>query len=238
MRKKWKEFTACLPKWPRKWRAIRNLAVAGLVLLLLPWILEWPVFTAEQAFRQLEQRALLTPSKIVLRVGDSFLSEGEDWVTVGKVETYDSSWKPFQRKLAFINNVEPKEGLIVVAIPEVVDGILTVAVTGLPERAVSGTLSLTVSGVRDTFEFLTMKPEETFAASAVRQGEWMFFELKAHDHGENGVCILERLWTELTMGYGVDRFPYTLELCGGSREQIGLVSGTLPQSLQFLDSRL
>ena len=238
MKKKLKKFAARLPKLPRKWRIIRNLTVILLALAILPWLLEWPTFTAEQTFRQLEKRALLSPSEIVLRRGDAFLCEGEDWVTVGRVDSYSNSWKPFQKKIAWIHNVEPKGGLIVVALSEVVDGTLTVAVTGLPERAVSGTLSLTVSGVENTLDFLNMEPEETFTASAVRQGDWMFFELKAHDHGENSICIMERLWTELTLGYGVDRYPYTLALHSAGGEQVELVSDLLPQSQRFLDSRL
>lgn len=238
MKKKLKKFAARLPKLPRKWRIIRNLTVTLLILVLLPWVLEWPAFTAEQTFRRLEKRALLSPSEIVLRRGNAFLCEGEDWVTVGRVETYDNSWKPFQKKIAWIHNVEPKGGLIVVALSEVVDGTLTVAVTGLPEGVVSGTLSLTVSGVENTLDFLNMEPEETFTASAVRQGDWMFFELKGHDHGENSICIMERLWTELTLGYGVDRYPYTLALHSVGGEQVELVSDLLPQSQRFLDSRL
>ena len=238
MKKKWKKFAARLPKWPRKWRVVRNLTVAGLVLLLLPWLLEWPMWNTERVFRQLERRALLTPSEIVLRVGDAFLSEGEDWVTVGKVERYDSAWKPFQHKNAFLTNVEPKDGLVVVAIPEVVHGNLTVAVTGLPEEAAAGTLSLTISEVENDWVSFSMDAEETFTASAVREGDWMFFELKPHDHGESQACILEQLWKELTLGRGAERWPYTLELRSGSGERVELASGNLPQSLQFLDSRL
>lgn len=238
MKKMWKKFAARLPRLSRKGRIIRNLTLTLLALILLPWVSEWPTWSTERVFRQLEQRALLTPSEIVLRVGDAFLSEGEDWVTVGKVEHYDNAWKPFQNKNAFLTNVEPKDGLIVVAVPEVVDDTLTVAVTGLPERAASGTLSLTVSGIKQTLDFLKMEPEETFTASGVRQGDWMFFELKAHGHGENEICIMERLWTELTLGEGVARYPYTLELRSGSGEQVKLVSDILPQSMRFLDSRL
>ena len=66
MKKKLKKFVARLPKLPRKWRIIRNLTVTLLILALLPWVLEWPTFTAEQTFRQLEKRALLSPSEAAI----------------------------------------------------------------------------------------------------------------------------------------------------------------------------
>lgn len=55
-------------------------------------------------------------------------------------------------------------------LPEVVDDTLTVAVTGLPDEAASGTLSLTGSRVDDHGDTRPMEAEETFTASALRQG--------------------------------------------------------------------
>lgn len=234
---RWKAARAKRPKLLKKGRVIRNLLLCGLLLAALPRLLNWPDFTAEAAFRQLERKALLSPSEIVLRVGDAFLTEGEDWVTVGKVEEYDSSWKPFQNRMPYLTNVIPKGGLVVAALPVVEDNTLTVAVTGLPDEAAAGTLSLTVSGVKNSPDPRSMEREETFTASAVRQEEWMFFRLEAHDHGENAVCILEKLWWELTMGKGVEQYPYTLELRDGSGRSVGLVSASLPPDQRFLSGR-
>jgi len=238
MRAAWNKWKARLPVLPRKWRLVRNVLLAALALGALPVLLDWPVWSAEAAFRKLEREALLSPSEIVLRVGDAFLTEGEDWIAVGQVENYDTNWKPFQKKMAYINHVLPKGGLIVAAIPEVEDDALTVAVTGLPEDAAGGTLTLTVSGVdlHPVDGWRTMG-EESFTASAVREGEWMFFRLAVHDHGEGAQCIMERLWWELTMGQAVAQYPYTLELRNAHGAAVGIDSGTLPADLRFLDSR-
>ena len=166
-----------------KGRVIRNLILCVLLLAALPWLLDWPDFTAGAAFRHLERKALLSPSEVVLRVGDAFLTEGEDWIAVGTVEEYDSSWKPFQNRMPYLTNVMPKGGLVAAALPAVEDDTLTVAVTGLPGEAAAGTLSLTVSGVENSPGVQPLEAEETFTASAVRQGEWMFFRLEAHEHG-------------------------------------------------------
>lgn len=221
----------------KKGRVIRRLVLCGLLLATLPWVLDWPAFTDRTAFRQLERTALLSPSEIVLRVGNAFLAEGEDWVTVGKVEEYGSNWKPLQNRMPYLTNVAPKGGLVVVALPEVEDDTLTVAVTGLPDEAASGTLSLTVSGVDDHGDTRPMEAEETFTAAALRQGAWMFFRLEAHDHGENAVCILKKLWWELGLGRGVAQYPYTLELRDGCGESISLVSAVLPPDQRFLSGR-
>ena len=105
MREKWRIWTNRLPSLPRKWRVAGNLALALLVLAALPVLLDWPLRSSEAVFRQLEREALLSPSELVLQWGEAFLTEGEDWVAVGKVERYDTPWKPFQNKKAYITNV-------------------------------------------------------------------------------------------------------------------------------------
>lgn len=227
------------PHWPRKWRVVRNLMLSGLLLLTLPWLLEWPDLTDEGVFRHLERTALLSPSQLVLREGDAFLTEGEDWVTVGKLETYGNWVRPFQHKQPYINYVIPKGELIVVALPEVVDGTLTVAVTGLPDEAASGTLSLTISDVRNPHEdFAQMEEQETFTASTARRGDWMFFRLEPHEHGGNTYyCMLEVLWHELSLGRGLDQYPYTLALRDSNGGLIELTEGELPQEQRFLNGQ-
>lgn len=240
MKTRWKELWEKRPKLPRRGRVVRNLFLSGLLLAALPWLLDWPALTAKAAFRQLERSALLSPSELVLQVGDAFLAEGEDWVTVGLVEEYGNSWKPFQNKMPHLVNVVPKDGLVVVALPEVENDTLTVAVTGLPDGAEGGALSLTISGVENHMDFLHMKETETFTAQASRQGEWMFFRLEAHEHGEDSVCILEQLWwrTFRLFGRGVDQYPYTLELWDAQGETVDTVASILPPDQCFLDGRL
>lgn len=233
-----KRLWARLPHWPRKWRVIRNLTLIGLLALTLPWLLGWPAFTDRAVLRQLERAALLSPSQLVLREGDTFLTEGEDWVTVGKLERYGNWVKTFQHKMPYLMYVFPKGELIVAPLPEVVDDTLTVAVTGLHDQAASGTLSLTISDVQHPVVKYSKMGAETFTATAARQGDWMFFRLEAHEHGENTFCILEALWQEMWMGRGLDQYPYTLELRDGSGRVVDLRAGELPQYQRFLDGYL
>ena len=238
MKKRFQALWARRPRWPRRRRVIRNLALAGLLALLLPWLLGWPVVTDRAVLAQLERAALLSPSELVLREGDAFLTEGEGWVTVGQLMRHGNWVKPFQYKMPYLNYVLPKGQLIVVALPEVVDDTLTVAVTGLPDQAASGTLSLTISDVRNPYEMSgEMEDQETFTAAAVRQGEWMLFRLEAHDHGAGAVCILRGLWREMWPGGGVAQYPYTLELRDSGGGVIEQKAGALPPEQRFLEGQ-
>lgn len=237
MRAKWDKWTARLPRLTRRGRIVRNLALALAVLIALPWLLEWPMWSTEAVFRQLEREALLTPSEIVLRKGDAFLTEGADWVTVGQVEEYDTAWKPFQKKMAYINNVLPKNGLVVAALPDVGHGTLTVAVTGLPQGTERGRLTITISGVEAPAPF-TVDGEETFSDWGTVEEGWMFFHLTSHgDHdGLYHRCVMDHLWRELGLGRGLEQYPYTLELFDQDGQTMDLVSGRLPPDLRFLRS--
>lgn len=241
MREKWRKWTDRLPSLPRKWRVVRNLALALLVLAALPVLLDWPLRSSEAVFRQLEREALLSPSELVLQWGEAFLAEGEDWVAVGKVERYDTPWKPFQNKKAYITNVAPKEGVVVVALPDVSWDSLRVAVTGLPEGTVEAGISLTISGVDALGAELRVEEEETFHHRARREEgreDWIFFTLRSHgDHpGLNRQCVMDVLWRELTMGSGVAPYPYTLTFEDEQGKVLETVSGTLPPNLHFLRS--
>ena len=230
-----------LPKLPRWGKLLRNLLLCLLVLALVPWVTDWPSNDSEKIFRRLERQVLLSPSEIVLQWGEAFLTEGEDWITVGKVGKYSSSWKPFQKKIAYITNVVPKGELAVVALPDTTGDVLRVAVHGLPEEVVTGELSLTVSDV-DTRDWPgQVAEEETFTDRADRDGErpeWMFFTLASHgDHpGLNRTCLMEFLWWELTLGEGVAPYPYTLKLYDANRDAVEEISANLPRSNRFLYS--
>lgn len=226
------------PKLLERRRVLFRLAVTCLVLCALPWLLAWPALNDRAALGQLERAVLLSPSEVVLQVGDTFLTEGEDWVSVSRLEEYIVRWKPLQKRKPYMINVIPKEGLVVAALPEVVDGVLTVAVTGLPAGAAEGTLSLTISGIENPYEGMAhMEEQETFTASADRQEAWMFFRLEAHDHGEGswGICIMDGLWRKFWAGRGVPQYPYTLELRDSGGEVVAQTGGTLPPDRVFLN---
>lgn len=230
-----------LPKLPRPWRIVRNLVVAVLALTLLVLALDWPVFTRKQAILRLAEQALLSPCEIVLEVGnDGFLLEGEDFVAAGRVDEYDNTWKPLQAMNPRLCHVVPKGELMVIGVPVVADDCLTVAVTGLPEEAVSGNLQLTISGVTDLSGDGRVEEEEVFSGWGYREGDWMIFRLAAHgDHpGHNRRCIMDDLWWDLGLNQGLDPYPWTLKLMDGEDWEIGVVSGTLPQDLRFLDQKV
>jgi hypothetical protein len=230
-----------LPKLTRKGKIVRNLAVCALVIAAIPWVTDWPTNNSEEVFRRVERQALLSPSEILLQWGEAFLVEGEDWIAVGKVDKYTDSWKPFQKKIAYINNVVPKGEPAVVALPDTEGNVLWVAVHGVPEEVVTGELSLTVSGVDTRGYPERVAEEETFTARADRDEahpEWMFFPLTSHgDHpGLNRTCLMEFLWWELTLGEGVAPYPYTLKLYDGDGEVVEEISANLPRSNRFLYS--
>lgn len=238
MRKRLKNAWDRLPKWSRRWQVARNLALCVLLLALLIMLLDWPVFTRKQAILRLAEMSLLAPCEIVLEVGeDGFLLEGEDFVAAGRVDEYGSTWKPLQAMNPRLCHVVPKGELVVVGVPVVANNCLTVAVTGLPEEAASGKLQLTISGVDDHGGEGKLEEEEVFSDWGYREGDWMIFNLGSHgDHpGFNRRCIMDDLWWELTLNRGLDPYPWTLELLDGDGWEIGVVSGTLPQDLRFLD---
>ena len=137
-----------LPKLPRRWRIVRNLALAAVLVLLVLVLLEWPSLSSYRAFQRLEGAYLLTPSRLVFQVerGNTvgYLSEGDSWITVGSVETYNDAGKPLNidKKVALLHQVLPKEGIVVVILPaKNEDNGAVAAVWGAPEQAVSGTWS-------------------------------------------------------------------------------------------------
>lgn len=231
----WHKLTARLPRLPRKWRIIRNLAAVLLIAAALPVLLDFPAFTADQAFRQAERQFLMSPSELVLRVGNGYLTRGEDWVAVGQVRRH-SSMGPYQKYQGILNNVLPRDELAVAMIPGEEDGIYTAAAFGLPEEAASGVLELTISGVTASLGGRWHLAEETFTAQADRQGDWMFFALAPHEHdGAMQGCILEILWWEFNWT-GAGQWPYTLTLLDAGGNPIRTVEGNLPPDRHFLQA--
>lgn len=233
-----------LPKLPRRWRIVRNLALAAVLTVLVLELLEWPTFSARSAFQRLEGAYLLTPSRLVLQIErgrtTGYLSEGDSWITVGSVEKYDDAGKPLNidKNVATLHQVLPKEGIVVVLLPvkNGSDGAVA-AVWGGPEEAVSGTLELDLEGISSPFypdpEIGQKSGLETFSAQAQRREDgWFIFQFVPHDnHSANISCAMEML---LAWGpaFDLDQMeqPYRLTLTDARGETLAEQAGTLPPS--------
>jgi len=163
------------------------------------------------------------------------LSEGESWITVGSVERYDDAGKPlnFDKKIATLHQVLPKEGIVAVLLPaKNGSGGAVVAVWGGPEEAVSGTMELDLKGISSRGVWDNAVPGlETFSAQARRREDgWFIFQFVPHDdHREGTSCAMEML---LALGpvFSSDQMeqPYRLTLADARGETVAEQSGTLP----------
>ena len=110
-------------KLPRGWKIVRNLAAALLLAALALLLWGWPAWMADGAYRRLETKLLLAPSQTVLtnRAADgsftAYLSQGEDWIAVGRVTAVRHGGLPFPKAGPCINHLLPKEGIVVAALP-------------------------------------------------------------------------------------------------------------------------
>lgn len=229
-----------LPKLPRRWRIVRNLAAAAVLAVLVLTLLEWPSLSPCGAFRRLEGAYLLTPSRLVFQVERGktagYLSEGDNWITVGSVEQYDSAGKPLNidKNVATLHQVLPKEGIVVVILPaKNQDNGAVVAVWGGPEEAVSGALELDLKGISDPTRHRSPSGlVETFSAQAQRREDgWFIFQFVPHDdHREGQSCVMEML---LSLGpffssFGDLEQPYRLTLTDAQGNTVAEQAGILP----------
>ena len=224
-------------KLPRGWKIVRNLAAALLLAALALLLWGWPAWMADGAYRRLETKLLLAPSQTVLtnRAADgsftAYLSQGEDWIAVGRVTAVSYGGLPFPKAEPCINHLFPKAGLVVAALSGPGEGgTLTVAVWGAPEEAVSGTLELILIDV-DGGVWPT-PAEETFTAQAVREENgWFFFQFSPHeDHPGRELCAIDALWewgARVRRGF-VGEHPYRLALTDDRGREVLARSGTLP----------
>lgn len=238
MKKLWNKIVEKLPRLPRKWRIVRNLAAVLILALLVPTMLDWPPLTQYGAFRKLEAGYLLTPSELVLRVKSdrrrsAFLTEGEGWITVGKTTKMDYVGTPFDRNEAILTQVLPKEGLTVVAMPvSTEDRAMVVAVTGAPEGALSGVLELDLKGELPATWLgeYDYQADETFTARAEREENgWFFFYLEPHPEEER--CAMDMMWWGL-IGWleAPEGYAYRLTLLDQDGEQAAYREDTLPEN--------
>lgn len=224
-------------KLPRGWKIVRNLAAVLLLAALALLLWGWPAWMADGAYRRLETKLLLAPSQTVLtnRAADgsftAYLSQGEDWIAVGRVTAVSYGGLPFPKAEPCINHLFPKAGLVVAALSGPGEGgTLTVAVWGAPEEAVSGTLELNLIDV-DGGVWPT-PAEETFTAQAVREDNgWFFFQFSPHeDHPGRELCAIDALWewgARVRRGF-VGEHPYRLTLADDRGREVLARSGTLP----------
>lgn len=224
-------------KLPRGWKIVRNLAAVLLLAALALLLWGWPAWMADGAYRRLETKLLLAPSQTVLtnRAADgsftAYLSQGEDWIAVGRVTAVSYGGLPFPKAEPCINHLFPKAGLVVAALSGPGEGgTLTVAVWGAPEEAVSGTLELNLIDV-DGGVWPT-PAEETFTAQAVREENgWFFFQFSPHeDHPGRELCAIDALWewgARVRRGF-VGEHPYRLALTDDRGREVLARSGTLP----------
>lgn len=224
-------------KLPRGWKIVRNLAAVLLLAALALLLWGWPAWMADGVYRRLETKLLLAPSQTVLtnRAADgsftAYLSQGEDWIAVGRVTAVSYGGLPFPKAEPCINHLFPKAGLVVAALSGPGEGgTLTVAVWGAPEEAVSGTLELNLIDV-DGGVWPT-PAEETFTAQAVREENgWFFFQFSPHeDHPGRELCAIDALWewgARVRRGF-VGEHPYRLALTDDRGREVLARSGTLP----------
>lgn len=222
---------------PRGWKIVRNLAAALLLVWLALWLFGWPDWAGYWAFRQMEAQYLLSPSQVVCTAQDgrspyaAYLTEGEDWITVGKTTSMRGYGLPLPQSFPVICHILPKEGAVLAALPAPdEDGALIAALWGAPPEAVSGTLELDLTGV-DGGVF-SAPARETFTARGTREENgWFFFRfLPDSNHQGQELCAISALWeweARLTRN-GVGERPYRLTLLDSQGGTVSVQSGTLP----------
>ena len=171
-----------LPRLSRRARIVRNFLLAAVLGAAVVLALGTPPLTKYGVFRRLEEQYLLTPSQLVYRmdkiVSAAYLTQGDGWITAGKVSTLDGGGTPFFHYDGVITHVLPQDSMQVVILPESTeDGSTVVALWGAPEEAAAGELELTLEGIEPWSDILewTVPEREVFSAQAAREGDWFFF---------------------------------------------------------------
>ena len=118
------------------------------------------ILRVPRVFRRLEEEYLLTPSQLVYRVGHgswgaAYLTQGDGWITAGKVTTLDGGGTPFFHYDGVITHVLPQDSMQVVILPlSTEEGSTVVALWGAPEEAATGELELTLEGIEPWSDIL------------------------------------------------------------------------------------
>ena len=222
-----------LPRLSRRARIVRNFLLAAVLGAAVVLALGTPPLTKYGVFRRLEEQYLLTPSQLVYRmdkiVSAVYVTQGDGWITVGKVDTLDSGGTPFFHHFGIITHVLPRDSMQVVILPESTeDGSTVIALWGAPEEAAAGEIALTLEEIEPWSDILrwTVPEREVFSAQAAREGDWFFFELPPHqDHPDSEWCIMDVLWDNVSFVEGAGSWPYRLTLRDAKGDVVWMESG-------------
>lgn len=222
-----------IPRLSRRVRIVRNFLLALLLLAAVVLALGVPPLTKYGVFRRLEEEYLLTPSQLVYRmdkiVSAVYVTQGDGWITVGKVDTLDVGGTPFFHHFGVITHVLPRDSMQVVILPESTeDGSTVIALWGAPEEAAAGELELTLEGIEPWSNVFgwTVPEREVFSTQTVREGDWFFFELPPHqDHPDSEWCIMDALWDNVSFSQGAGSWPYCLTLRDAKGDVVWTGSG-------------
>ena len=234
-----------LPRLSRRARIVRNFLLAAVLGAAVVLALGTPPLTKYGVFRRLEEQYLLTPSQLVYRmdkiVSAVYVTQGDGWITVGKVDTLDVGGTPFFHHFGVITHVLPRDSMQVVILPESTeDGSTVIALWGAPEEAAAGEIALTLEGIEPWNNGLgwTVPEREVFSAQAVREGDWFFFELPPHqDHPDSEWCIMDVLWYNVSFVEGAGSWPYRLTLRDAKGDVVWTGSGETAQGNAGLRAR-
>lgn len=234
-----------IPRLSRRVRIVRNFLLALLLLAAVVLALGVPPLTKYGVFRRLEEQYLLTPSQLVYRmdkiVSAVYVTQGDGWITVGKVDTLDVGGTPFFHHFGVITHVLPRDSMQVVILPESTeDGSTVIALWGAPEEAAAGELELTLEGIEPWSNVFgwTVPEREVFSAQAAREGDWFFFELPPHqDHPDSERCIMDVLWDNVSFVEGAGSWPYRLTLRDAKGDVVWTGSGDTAEGNAGLRAR-
>ena len=222
-----------LPRLSRRARIVRNFLLAAVLGAAVVLALGTPPLTKYGVFRRLEEQYLLTPSQLVYRmdkiVSAVYVTQGDGWITVGKVDTLDGGGTPFFHHFGIITHVLPRDSMQVVILPESTeDGSTVIALWGAPEEAAAGEIALTLEEIEPWSDILrwTVPEREVFSAQAAREGDWFFFELPPHqDHPDSEWCIMDVLWDNVSFVEEAGSWPYRLTLRDAKGDVVWMESG-------------
>ena len=232
-----------LPRLPRWGKILRNLALALLLLGAVWGAMGFPILTKYGEYQRLLKENLLETDRLVYRLdqpgyASAFLTQGEDWFTVGRVTQIDGGGSPVTNYYGVITNVLPLDQLNVVLLPlGLEDDSAVAAVAGAPAEAVSGQLELILEGVERPWSYpeswfeelgAAVPEREVFTARADRREDgWFFFTLAAHP--EENICALEAMWENLIFSYGPASWPVRLTLWDEAGNEVLQWEGALPE---------
>ena len=234
-----------LPRLSRRARIVRNFLLAAVMGAAVVLALGTPPLTKYGVFRRLEEQYLLTPSQLVYRmdkiVSAVYVTQGDGWITVGKVDTLDGGGTPFFHHFGIITHVLPRDSMQVVILPESTeDGSTVIALWGSPEEAAAGEIALTLEGIEPWSNVFgwTVPEREVFSTQTVREGDWFFFELPPHqDHPDSEWCIMDVLWYNVSFVEEAGSWPYRLTLRDAKGDVVWTGSGETAQGNAGLRAR-